>query len=54
MKEKDTTTEIAEDYTEKISELTNQLDEKNTALEDMENQAVQLGNKLKQGEEEVG
>lgn len=46
--------ETAEDYTNKISELTALLEDKNTALEDMENQVLQLGNKQKQGEEEVG
>ena len=54
MKETETMSETANDSENKISELTHQLEEKNTALENMKSEVVQLGNKLKQGEEEVG
>jgi cell division protein FtsL len=54
MKETETMSETANDSENKISELTHQLEEKNTALENMKSEVVELGNKLKQGEEEVG
>ena len=54
IQEKETSGEIAEDSENKISELASQLEEKNIAMENLQSEAVQFGNKLKQGEEEVG
>lgn len=52
--EKVANTDITEDSANKISQLTSELEEKNTELEDMKNQVSQLGNKLKHGNDEVG